>query len=125
VTKHLVVLLAIVFAPMLASASEAVSKTYTGFYFYNFENSSFTPSGSSECWDIRGYLPEAQLVPADGSDPWGSAVIVIRGTLGPRGHFGNQGVCTRQLKAVRVIKVLMKCSDADIAKCSNYRLERP
>ena len=79
--------------------------TYRGEYFYNFENADFTAEGSKECWVLKGDMSKAELPSLDKSPPWGTSTVVLRGTLGPRGRFGNLGACTHTLTVIEVVEV--------------------
>ena len=79
--------------------------TVRGEYFYNFENADFTPEGSKECWVVRGDMSRAELPPLDKSPPWGTSTVVLRGKLGPRGKFGNLGVCTHVFSVLEIVEV--------------------
>ena len=92
----------------LAIASEPASSIYEGVYFYNFENAHFTPKGESKCWALKGDMSSAELPGKAGASPWGTADVKIRGVLGPPGHFGNLGACTRLLTVLEVIEVRNK-----------------
>jgi hypothetical protein len=85
---------------------------YSGEYFYNFESSSFTPDGARNCWVVKGGIRQAEIAPKDGSSPWGSAHVIVRGILSAPGHYGNLGACTRVLVVVEVLKITdMKTRD--------------
>lgn len=81
------------------------SKVFSGTYFYNFESSSFTPDGTDETWCLSGNMQQAEL-PANGaSGPWGTAHVVVRGTLSPPGHYCNLGASKYVLTVSQVLKV--------------------
>jgi hypothetical protein len=80
---------------------------YRGEYFYNFETAAFTPEGSTERWCVNSAkLKEAEL-PANGSPggPWGTADIVVRGTLSPEGNYCNLGAYKRFLEITEVVSI--------------------
>ena len=80
---------------------------YRGEYFYNFETAAFTPEGSTERWCVNSAkLKEAEL-PAKGSPggPWGTADIVVRGTLSPEGNYCNLGAYKRFLEITEVVSI--------------------
>ena len=81
------------------------SKVYSGTYFYNFESSSFTPDGSSQTWCLSGNMAKAELPAAGPSGPWGTAHVVVRGTLSPPGHYCNLGASRYVLTVEQVLKV--------------------
>jgi hypothetical protein len=112
-------LLAAILLPTIGAAAEVASAVFTGTYFYNFENAKFTAKGSSACWAANGDLSKAEAHPKDGSAPWGSAIVVARGTLGPVGHFGNLGVCTRVITVIEVLEVRTRCQGSSLDRCSN------
>jgi hypothetical protein len=81
---------------------------YRGTYFYNFENSSLTPDGMNEAWCIDADMSAAMLAADKGSQPWGTAYVVVRGKLGPQGHFGGLGRCRRVLEVSEILVVKNK-----------------
>lgn len=80
-------------------------KLYSGTYFYNFESSSFTPDGTNEAWCLSGNMEQAELPAKGASGPWGTAHVVVRGTLSPPGHYCNMGASKFVLKVNQVLKV--------------------
>ncbi|EIL94309.1 hypothetical protein UU7_04897 [Rhodanobacter spathiphylli B39] len=78
---------------------------YRGTYFYNFESSSFTPEGTNENWCLSGDLRKAELPARGPGGPWGSAYVVVRGELGPPGHYCNMGASKYVLTVHDVIEV--------------------
>lgn len=83
----------------------ALSKVYSGTYFYNFESSSFTPDGSDETWCLSGNMEQAELPAKGASGPSGTARVVVRGKLSPPGHYCNLGASKYVLTVSQVIKV--------------------
>ncbi|WP_454832684.1 hypothetical protein [Pseudoxanthomonas wuyuanensis] len=83
---------------------------YRGEYFYNFETAAFTPDGSSEPWCVNSAKLKDAEVPANGSPggPWGTADIVVRGTLSPEGNYCNLGAYKRFLEITEVISISNK-----------------
>ena len=103
---HKVILAAcLVFFASSAFASGATVAVYEGQYFYNFENAIITPKGGNECWAIKGDLSAAELPGKNGAPPWGTADVVVRGVLSPKGHYGNLGACTHQIAVLEVLKI--------------------
>jgi hypothetical protein len=94
--------------PLLCWGATPTSAVYTGRYFYNFENSAFTPKGHKKCWVLKGDMSRAEIPSKDGYPPWGTADVVIRGILGPVGQFGNLGSCNHVLTVLEVIEVRNK-----------------
>lgn len=95
-------------AVLLVAACASVPSgqaAYSGEYFYNFENAVFTPDGKEARWCIRGDMSMAELPAADVSGPWGTSHVVVQGTLGPLGHYGNLGSCERELVVAKILKV--------------------
>lgn len=80
-------------------------KVYSGTYFYNFESSSFTPDGADETWCLSGNMEQAELPAKSTSSPWGTAHVVVRGTLSPPGHYCNLGASKYVLTVNQVLKV--------------------
>jgi hypothetical protein len=80
-------------------------EVYSGTYFYNFESSSFTPDGTDEAWCLSGNMEQAELPAKGASGPWGTAHVVVRGTLSPPGHYCNMGASKFVLKVSQVLKV--------------------
>ena len=94
-------------------ACGALSETgvYKGSYFYNFENSTLTPQGTTERWCVDGDMSKAILASKkSASEPWGTADVKIRGELGPVGRYGGLGACSRVLTVHEVIAVSNKKS---------------
>ena len=81
---------------------------YSGDYFYNFENAYLTPDGKpNESWCLSGKvdMSKAELPAKGNAPPWGTSHVVVRGELGPEGHFGNLGGCNRVLTVTQLLKV--------------------
>jgi hypothetical protein len=79
---------------------------YSGEYFYNFENSHFTPDGKDERWCINAGLMEKAMLPAkDDIGQWGKSHVVVRGKLGPLGNYGGLGTCKRVLGVTHIIEI--------------------
>lgn len=76
-----------------------------GEYFYNFENSKFTPKGSSECWAVQGNMKAAELPAKGPSGPWGTAQVKIEGFLSGPGKYGNLGTCTHLIQVIKILRV--------------------
>jgi uncharacterized protein YceK len=76
--------------------------TYSGEYFYNFEYAYLTPDGSNEQWCLKGDMSRAEL-PAKGAE--GTTHVTVQGILGPRGSYGNLGVCKRILTVTKLVNV--------------------
>ncbi|WP_394416989.1 hypothetical protein [Roseateles sp. BYS78W] len=93
-------MLAIFLAATAVAAAEDQS-AYAGEYFYNFEFAYLTPDGIDERWCIKGDMSRAER-----PDRWGTSRVVVEGTLGPEGHYGNLGVCERILTVTRLVKVV-------------------
>ena len=83
---------------------------YRGEYFYNFETAAFTPAGSAERWCVNSAQLKDAEVPANGSPggAWGTADIVVRGTLSPEGSYCNLGAYKRFLDISEVISISNK-----------------
>ena len=98
--------LAVVALVLLAGCpSLSQDSTYSGEYFYNFENAYLTPDGKSEEWCLDGDMSKAELPAKDPNGPWGTSHVVVRGKLGPEGHFGQLGMCERVLTVTSVVRV--------------------
>jgi hypothetical protein len=83
-------------------ATQSPSQIYRGRYFYNFESSSFTPTGSEEAWCVNSAeMAKAQLPSAQS----GTADVVVRGRLSPKGHYCNLGASKHVLKVFKVLSV--------------------
>jgi hypothetical protein len=87
------------------TTGSASSKVYSGTYFYNFESSSFTPDGIGETWCLNGNMEQAELPAKGASGPWGTARVVVRGTLSPPGHYCNLGASKYVLTVSQVLRV--------------------
>jgi len=101
--------LLLVVSVMIASCASVAPKSsiYRGEYFYNFESASFTPDGSSEPWCVNSAkLKDAEL-PSDGTPEraWGTAQVVVRGVLSPRGKYCNLGAYKHFLEITDVIDI--------------------
>ena len=83
----------------------ATGKVYSGTHVYNFESSSFTPDGADEAWCLSGDMAQAELPAQGASGPWGTAHVVVRGTLGPPGHYCNLGASRYVLAVHQVLEV--------------------
>jgi hypothetical protein len=88
--------------------NEPAAAVYAGQYFYNFENAYFTLKGGTECWAVKGDLSAAELPGKGGAGPWGTADVVIRGVLSPKGHYGNLGACTHKITLLKVLSISNK-----------------
>jgi hypothetical protein len=91
---------------MLLGACASVPKSgdvYTGTYFYNFEFAILTPTGTHDRWCVDGDLSSAQL-----PGGWGTADVVVQGTVGPPGHYGNLGSCQRVIRVTKILEVTNK-----------------
>lgn len=78
---------------------------FGGEYFYNFEYAVLTPDGSKARWCVHGDMSKAELLATDTSQPWGTSHVVVEGTLGPTGHYGNLGSCERVLTVTKILNV--------------------
>lgn len=83
-----------------ATSGRAGPQRYSGEYFYNFEFAYLTPQGKSEEWCLSGDMSKAEL-----PEGWGTSQVVVEGTLGPRGKYGNLGACERVLTVTRLVEV--------------------
>lgn len=94
---------------MIAGCASVAPKSsiYRGKYFYNFESASFTPDGSSESWCVNSAkLKDAELPSGDAPEgAWGTAQVVIRGVLSPRGKYCNLGAYKHFLEITEVIDI--------------------
>jgi hypothetical protein len=89
--------------PLLLGACASFPKsggTYAGTYFYNFESAVLTPQGTHDRWCIKGDLSSAEL-----PGGWGTAEVVVQGTVGPVGHYGNLGSCQRVITVTKLLEV--------------------
>ena len=99
--RHLTILLLI---PGMALAEQPNSVTFSGVYFYNFENAAFTADGSKECWVASGDMSKAEKPAPSHGDASGRTKVILRGVLGPAGHFGNLGSCTHMLRVEEIVE---------------------
>lgn len=90
--------------PVLAVPASKDS-VFRGIYFYNFENSVFTPDGKDESWCIDSDMSKAMLPPDKHGAQWGTAYVIVRGKLGPEGKFGSMGMCRRMLEVTEILEV--------------------
>ncbi len=82
-----------------AATSTPVS-TYAGTYLYNVEFAYLTPQGKSEWWCVEGDMSSAEL-----PERWGASDVVVKGVVGPPGHYGNRGACDRIIKVAKLVEV--------------------
>lgn len=75
---------------------------YKGHYFHNFETSSFTPEGSTEAWCVAS---DQMSKVTDAIGHSGSADVIVRGKLGPRGKYCNLGAYRYILDVEEVMSV--------------------
>ena len=93
----------------LGISNALAAETYEGEYFYNFENAVLTPKGRrNERWCLEGDMSKAELPASHPSGPWGTADVVVRGTLGPLGKYGSLGSCNRVLVVKELVRVSNK-----------------
>ena len=103
--KTLATLILITLSAVFGSL-EAKDRTYRGEYFYNFENSIFTPNGQKEAWCLGGISMEKAELPTENSGgPWGTSDVILRGKLGPEGSYGSLGRCKRVLTVTEIVEV--------------------
>uniref|UniRef100_A0ABP7MQR5 Lipoprotein n=1 Tax=Luteimonas lutimaris TaxID=698645 RepID=A0ABP7MQR5_9GAMM len=86
------------------SAAEQSDSVYRGEYFYNFEYKYLDPEGLDEEWCIDGDMAKAELPAVEPTGPWGFTDVVVRGKLGPKGKYGNLGVCERVLTVTELLE---------------------
>jgi uncharacterized protein YceK len=98
--KHFAI--ALLFSLTGCASVGAKVDTYSGEYFYNFEYAYLTPDGSNEQWCLKGDMSQAEL-PEKGAE--GTSHVTIQGTLGPRGSYGNLGICKRILTVTKLVNV--------------------
>ena len=99
------------------------SNVFSGTYFYNFESSSFTPDGTDETWCLSGDMQQAKLPDKGASGAWGTAHIVVRGTLSPPGHYCNLGASKYVLRSASCSRLATNALRARKV-CSNYSFKR-
>ena len=89
-----------------ACTSVPTAQTYSGKYFYNFEWASFFPDGEKDVrWCVEGDMSRAELPGTPQSGPWGTSHVVVEGSLGPLGSYGNLGACKRILTVTKIVKI--------------------
>jgi hypothetical protein len=88
-----------------SASPESNAPVFRGTYFYNFENSYFTPDGKDEAWCINTDMSKAMLPPDSHGERWGTTHVVVRGKLGPEGRFGGLGRCKRVLEVTEILEV--------------------
>ncbi|WP_458071776.1 hypothetical protein [Rhodanobacter sp. BL-MT-08] len=99
------VLFAIVLLTTACAGLSQRQTTYSGDYFYNFEYASFFPDGKDVRWCVNGDMSKAELPAKDANGPWGTSHVIVQGTLGSSGHYGNLGACKRILTVTKILKV--------------------
>jgi hypothetical protein len=75
-------------------------RRYAGSYFYNFENALITLAGTNDRLCVSGGLSSAEL-----PSGWGTADVVVEGTVGPEGPYGNLGSRCRVITITKVIEI--------------------
>ena len=86
-----------------ADVAEGKSAIYSGFYRFEFENSSFRVSDRCEVWlDIRGDECMGSGIKNCIIGP--KLFITIEGVISPRGHYGHFGMWERELHVTKVLK---------------------
>jgi hypothetical protein len=91
-------------APPPVDVPDAVS-TYAGLYAQGFETMAFRPCDREASWwvaetgDLSARYHE---VAARAYDP---VYAVVKGTVGPEGHYGHMGAYTRELRVTEVVEV--------------------
>lgn len=81
------------------------TETYSGEYFYNFEHAYLTPDGQNEHWCLKGDMSKAELSSHGGEGPSGTSHVTVQGRLGPKGRYGNLGICKRILTVTKLLRV--------------------
>lgn len=86
-----------------ANVAESKSATYSGFYQYEFESSSFKISERCEVWlDIGGDECMGSSMKNCVIGP--RLFITVEGVMSPCGHYGHFGVWERELHVTKVLK---------------------
>lgn len=86
-----------------ADVAEGRSAIYSGFYQFEFENSSFRISDRCEVWlDIRGDECMGSSMKNCIIGP--KLFITVEGVISPRGHYGHFGIWERELHVTKVLK---------------------
>ena len=96
------ILLAVSILLSACATTRMPRKIYKGSYFYNFESSSFTATGSDESWCVNSAEMAKARVPSSSS---GTADVVVLGKLSPKGRYCNLGASKHVLKVYEVIGV--------------------
>ena len=91
-------------------ATRLPGHVYEGKYFYHFEASTFTEKGSTEGWCVNSNeMVRARLSENEAPSPfggaWGSADVVVRGELSPRGHYCSLGASPHLLKVYEILEI--------------------
>jgi hypothetical protein len=98
-------------------AAPSADATYSGEYFYNFENSFLTPDGKKENWCVDSPLMTKAMLPAkDSTEPWGMSHVVVRGRIGALGKYGGLGRCNRLLTVTALVEVSNMRGPNDLGK---------
>ncbi|MBZ4187235.1 hypothetical protein K7B09_12975 [Thermomonas sp. RSS23] len=101
-----IVTIAIAASLAACASSPAKDPSYSGEYFYNFENAIFTPDGKDENWCLNGLsMQKAELPAKNAAGPWGTSHVVLRGKLGPRGSYGGLGRCKHVLTVTEIVEI--------------------
>lgn len=105
--KILVFFAMFVVTSLPSRASEATKyASYSGEYFYNFENAIFSPDGTQEDWCLDGVsMKKAELPTNDARGAGGTSHVVLRGKLGPRGSYGGLGRCKHVLTVKEIVEI--------------------
>lgn len=104
-------------AALRVPAAPSADATYSGEYFYNFENSFLTPDGKKESWCVDSRLMTKAMLPAkDSTGPWGMSHVVVRGKIGALGKYGGLGRCNRVLTVTALVEVTNMRGPNDLGK---------
>ena len=94
---------------------QSLEQEYEGIYVLHWEVGRFVVHKGRrffgllqrvECWQLL--VPDGFVWPVPHSttlrhDPPRYYRMKLRGTLGPRGHFGHKGICRHQLRVLKVL----------------------
>jgi hypothetical protein len=99
--------LSALFTVTSAGVPDKAPQLYRGEYFYNFESAAFTPEGATEAWCVdSAKLRGAELSSTDSRGrSSGTAHIVVRGVLSPKGHYCSLGGYKHFLNITEVVEI--------------------
>lgn len=98
-------LLSLALAGACAFTGPGASTEYAGVYSQGFEVDSFQPCGSPEQWWVTRGEELRERYRQVATRPYEEVYVVVRGRVGPPGHYGHMGAYARELSVDEVVQV--------------------